>query len=249
MKVLFVGESWYVSQTHLKGFDHATLCRYEEAGWPFIEALGKEGITVDYLPAQVAQLRFPDKPEALLGYEAVIFSDVGSSTFLLHPEMQFRGVRMPNRLKLVSDYVLGGGGFLMIGGYMSYTGIDGRARYGMTPIKDVLPVTMLTYDDRMEHPEGIFPRPALPDHPILQGISRDWPDFLGYNKLAAKPGAEVLLTIGEGDALLSANEYGKGRAVAFASDCVSHWGTHEFLTWESYGKLFGNIIRWLAKKI
>ncbi len=39
-----------------------------------------------------------------------------------------------------------------IGGYYSFQGIDGRARWRKTPIEDVLPVTCLAYDDRIEMP-------------------------------------------------------------------------------------------------
>lgn len=38
----------------------------------------------------------------------------------------------------------------MIGGYLSFTGIDGRARFGMSPLASVLPVTMLDRDDRIQ---------------------------------------------------------------------------------------------------
>ena len=42
----------------------------------------------------------------------------------------------------------------MIGGYFSFQGIDGSARWRRTPVEDVLPVTCLPYDDRVEVPEG-----------------------------------------------------------------------------------------------
>lgn len=249
MKVLFVGESWSISQTHTKGFDHATLCRYHEAGKPFIDCLRDNGIEVDYMPSHLAQLDFPDTVEALSKYSAVIFSDVGSNTLLLHPDMQFQCIRMPNRLKVIREYVYQGGGFLMCGGYMSYSGFEGRARYGMTALADVLPVEMLHYDDRMENPEGIYPTITDSSHPILDGIEGDWPHFLGYNKLKVKENAQLIAKFEENDAFISAAEYGNGRTVAFASDCVPHWGTPEFVAWKHYTTLFGNIIKWLSKEI
>lgn len=211
--------------------------------------LKANGFEVDYLPSHVAQTEFPDQLETLKQYAAIIFSDVGSNTMLLHPDMQFKCMRKPNRLKVIREYVKQGGGFLMCGGYMSYSGIDGRARYAMTPIADVLPVEMLHYDDRMENPDGIVPTVLNDSHPILNGVTGQWPDFLGYNKLSAKADAELLATIGDGDAFITAAPYGEGRSVAFATDCVPHWGTPEFVAWEHYGTLFGNIIRWLAKEI
>ena len=42
----------------------------------------------------------------------------------------------------------------MIGGYFSFQGIDGRARWHRTPVEEVLPVECLPHDDRLEIPEG-----------------------------------------------------------------------------------------------
>lgn len=249
MKILFVGESWSISQTHIKGFDHATLCRYSESGSPFIEMLKNNDIEVDYLPSHIAQIEFPDTAERLIQYSAIIFSDVGSNTLLLHPDTQFNCIRMPNRLKIIRDYVYNGGGFLMCGGYMSYSGFEGKARYGMTPIADILPVEILKYDDRMEKPEGVVPKIINPSHPILAGIEGNWPDFLGYNKLSIKHGAQLIAIMDDNDAFISATDFGKGRTVAFASDCVPHWGPPEFVGWKHYSTLFVNIIKWLSKKI
>ena len=54
------------------------------------------------------------------------------------------------------DWAAQGGGLMMIGGYFSFQGIDGRARWRRTPVEDALPVTCLPYDDRVEAPEGII---------------------------------------------------------------------------------------------
>ena len=43
---------------------------------------------------------------------------------------------------------------MMIGGYYSFQGINGGARYHRTPVEEVLPVECLPYDDRVEVPEG-----------------------------------------------------------------------------------------------
>ena len=42
----------------------------------------------------------------------------------------------------------------MIGGYFSFQGIDGKARWRNTPVEEALPVSCLAYDDRLEIPEG-----------------------------------------------------------------------------------------------
>jgi len=249
MKVLFAGESWSVLLTHTKGFDHVGLGRYYEAGGPLIDALTKSGHDVTYMPNHVAQLDFPFTLGELKTYDAVIFSDCGSNTMLLHPKMQFECVRMPNRLSVIKEYVENGGGFLMCGGYMSYAGYEGKARYSMTPIADILPVDILPYDDRIEAPNGIIPKIIDDTHPVLQGIDNSkWTDFLGYNKLTLKQDAALIATIDE-DVFMAAREYGKGRTFTFASDCVPHWAPPEFNQWDGYALLFSNIVRWLAGEL
>lgn len=86
MKILMAGESWSLTETHTKGFDSVPLCRYEEAGTPLIDALKKNGFDVTYMPNHIAQLHFPDTVEQLQEYDAVILSDCGSNTLLLHPQ-------------------------------------------------------------------------------------------------------------------------------------------------------------------
>ena len=43
----------------------------------------------------------------------------------------------------------------------------------MTPLAEILPVEMLNYDDRMEHPEGIVPTVVKADHPVLSGTEEN----------------------------------------------------------------------------
>jgi uncharacterized membrane protein len=250
MKVVLAGESWIVTETHYKGFDTALLNRYEDFfADPFFAALENQGIELDYYPNHLAQTKFPETVEALKPYDAVILSDIGSNTLLLDPEMQFKGVKKGNRLLAIQEYVRQGGGLMMCGGYLSFAGLENKARYAMTPIADVLPVEMLNWDDRMEHPEGVVPIVTKADHPVLQGVDRGvWPPFLGYNKIMAKPEADEIATI-DGDTFMAAWDYGKGRSFAFASDLAPHWGSKEFLDWKSYETLFANIIKWLAKEI
>jgi uncharacterized membrane protein len=163
--------------------------------------------------------------------------------------MQFKGVKKGNRLLAIQDYVKQGGGLMMCGGYLSFAGLENKARYAMTPLADVLPVDMLNWDDRMEHPEGVRPIVTLPDHPVLNGVEGgEWPSFLGYNKIMAKKDAAEIATI-EGDTFMAAWDYGEGRSFAFASDLAPHWGSKEFLDWGSYDTLFANIVKWLAKEI
>jgi uncharacterized membrane protein len=245
MRMLFAGESWTTISTHVKGFDTFVTSKYEEGAWRLLDAFKKAGVEVDYMPCHVAASGFPDTAEGLAGYDVVVLSDIGSNTFLLHPETFERGQRKANRLAAIRDYVEGGGGFAMMGGYMSFQGIDAKARYKDGPIGEILPVELMAADDRRESPEGVTPHIDLPGHPVLRGVSADWPHFLGYNILHPKPGAEVIGTFGE-DVFMAAGRFGKGRTFAFASDVAPHWASPEFVAWESYERLFNNIALWLA---
>lgn len=64
----------------------------------------------------------------------------------------------------------------MVGGWMSFSGIDGRARYHDTPLEQALPVTCTPWDDRAERPEGVVPD-VIAAHPVLDGVSEPWPSF------------------------------------------------------------------------
>ena len=249
-KVLIVGESWTGQETHVKGFDTVDLGRLEQdSSSHLVEALKNAGIEVDYLPSHLAQYHFPDTVEQLNEYSAIALSDIGSNTIMMDPIMQFQGIRKPNRMLAMVDYVKNGGGLAMFGGYLSFSGIENKARYAMTPLAEILPVEMLNYDDRMEHPEGIVPTVVKADHPVLSGTEGEWPWFLGYNKIKAKPEAEEIAVIGKDDTFMASMEVGKGRTVAFASDCAMHWGSKAFLAWDGYQKVMPNIFKWLAKEI
>jgi len=249
MKVILAGESWIVQETHFKGFDTAMLNRYEDFfANAFFDVLKKNQVELDYYPNHLAQLTFPDTVEALKDYDVVIISDCGSNTLLLHPEMQFKGIKKGNRLIAIKDYVKQGGSLLMCGGYLSFAGIENKARYAMTPLADVLPVEILNYDDRVEHPEGVRPVTVMKDHPVLDGIVTDvWPEFLGYNKIKAKKEAAEIAIVND-DTFMAAMDYGQGRSFAFASDLAPHWGSQDFIDWEGYEPLFMNILKWLAKE-
>lgn len=248
MKVLFVGESWVIHSIHMKGFDQFTETKYGEGGKWFIEALEEADIDVSYMPCHIAANDFPTSLEGLKEFDAVILSDIGSNTLLLTDDVFAKGQRMPNRLELIKEYVNQGGGFAMMGGYMSFQGIDGRSKYAHTAIADILPVKMMESDDRFEAPEGVTPTVVKDSHPILDGVSKDWPHFLGYNMLKEIDEDHVIAKCND-HVFMAAREYGEGRTFTFASDISPHWGSPEFLDWESYNKLFSNIAKWLAKEI
>lgn len=248
MKVLFVGESWVINSIHIKGFDQFTETTYGEGGKEFIAALEGADIEVVHMPCHIAAKEFPTTVEEMEKYDLIILSDIGSNTLLLTEDVFAKGKRMPNRLELVKEYVENGGGFAMMGGYMSFQGIDGKSKYAHTALADILPIKMMESDDRLETPEGVYPTIVDENHPILDGISKEWPHFLGYNMLFETDPKYVIAKCNE-HVFMAGRDYGKGRTFVFASDIAPHWGSPEFLDWESYNTLFTNIAKWLAKEI
>lgn len=244
-RVLVAGESWIKHTIHLKGFDEFHSTEYEEGAGAFLEALDESGFAVTYIPAHEISAKFPKTTGELEAFDVVVLSDIGSNSFLLPDETFLRSERSSNKLAELAAWTRRGGGLVMVGGYMSFAGIGGRARYGMSPLASVLPVTMLNFDDRVEVPEGVKPDVVAPEHPVLGGVAADWPLLLGYNRVIAKPGATVVARSAE-DPLLVVDEPGLGRAVAFMSDLAPHWAPPEFLSWPCYRQLWASIVAWAA---
>ncbi|WP_210529286.1 glutamine amidotransferase [Rubellimicrobium arenae] len=245
-RALLAGESWTVHSIHQKGFDSFTTTDYAEGGGWLIAALEGAGWEVTYQPSHVAARDFPDTAEALRAWDAVILSDIGANTLLLHPDTFLRASPRPDRLLALRDYVAAGGGLIMVGGYLTFQGIEGKARYAGTAVEEALPVAISPQDDRVERPAGVAPRPAQAQSPVLAGLpDGEWPALLGYNRLTPKPGAEVLAMVGD-DPLIVAGSFGDGRALAYASDCGPHWAPPAFVEWPGYAPLWANMAAWVA---
>ncbi len=245
LKVLLAGESWTSHTIHVKGFDSFTTTEYAEGGTQLIKGLESFGHAVRFMPNHIAHSEFPTTLKGLQAYDVVILSDIGSNTLLIHPDTFKKSTPMQNRCDLLADYVHKGGGLLMVGGYLSFSGIDGKARYQRTALNSVLPVEMLEGDDRMEAPQGVIPDILNKQHPIFEGLKGRWPAFLGYNQLKAKANTEVLATVGE-DVFIAVARVGKGRSGVFASDCGPHWGPPPFVNWKHYPRLWSNLVSYLS---
>jgi uncharacterized membrane protein len=244
-RILIAGESWVTHSIHQKGFDSFTTTSYHEGVAPLRAALEAGGFTVDYQPSHVAAGAFPSTAAELEPYSGVILSDIGSNTLLLHPDTFERSVPSPDRLAAIGEYVAAGGGLVMVGGYLTFQGIDGKARWAGTPVEAALPVTMQATDDRVESPAGIEPVVRAIDHPIVSGLAGRWPALLGYNRVLPRPDAVVVVTVGE-DPLIVAGSHGRGRGVAFTSDCGPHWCPPPFLAWDGYATIWRQLVGWVA---
>ena len=244
-RILLAGESWMKHTIHVKGFDSFITSESEEGAAWLLEAFRQGGHEVTFLPNHQAPERFPATGEELGRYDAVFLSDIGSNTLLLAPDTFNRSRPTPDRCAALRDWVLEGGSLCMVGGYMSFSGIDAKARYGATALAEVLPVECLTTDDRVEIPQGTVPTVRMPHHAVFQGMDGEWPFFLGYNRTLPREGSEVLASVGE-DPFVALRVCGKGRTAAFASDCAPHWGPEGFVTWRHYPTFWNNLVRWMT---
>lgn len=253
-KVLLAGESWVSSATHYKGWDQFGSVTYHLGAEHLVRALADSPFELVYLPSHLAAAEFPQTLPELQRYAAVILSDIGSNTLLLHPDTWLMGKPTPNRLKLLREYVRAGGALAMMGGYYSFQGIHGAARYRGTPVEEVLPVSLLPYDDRVEVPEGFTPEVVgRDDHPILVGLGREWPLLLGYNEVRLKQGPDVELLVKVpdehgGHPLLVVGRYGAGRTLAWMSDIGPHWLPEAFARWPGYARLWRQALEWLTER-
>lgn len=246
LSVLFVGESAMVQTFEYKGNDAFSTIRYGNNGLKIVEKmLSRVDHELTYIPCHMVAFEFPRKIEELSRYDVILFSDVGSNTFLLLPEMLREGVRVPNLLELTCEFVRRGGGFGMIGGYMTFGGMDGKAKWKDTCVEEILPVSLSYHDDRKEVPEGADLRCVPDSHPVLKGIPADMPYILGYNKVTAKSEAEVLVSF-KGDPIIAVAQRGKGRTLAYTTDCAPHWAPAAMHDWKEYPVLWANIVTWLS---
>ena len=251
-RVLLVGESWVSAANHTKGWDAFSSVTFHLGAEPLVEALKGSDFELTHMPAHIAATAFPLTLEGLKDWHAIMLSDIGSNTLLLHPDVWLRGKTVPNRLKLIREWCRAGGGLMMIGGYFSFQGIDGKARWRRTPVEEALPVECLPYDDRIEAPEGIAAQVALPDHPIVSGLGMDWPMLLGVNEVKAKsaPGVEVVAHLPAdqgGHPLLVTGTFGAGRTLAWTSDIGPHWLPDAFVAWPGYARLWRQSLGWVTR--
>lgn len=139
----------------------------------------------------------------------------------------------------ITAMVEGGAGFLMIGGWGSFTSANGF--WGSSPLAPLLPVVCAPEDDRRNVAGGAWLEPAEPAHPILAGLDFASPPVLcGYNAVTLAEGATLVLRgrhvafgpprdgvltpmPGQAVPMLAVREVGAGRSVAYMSDLVPHW--------------------------
>ncbi|WP_341242775.1 glutamine amidotransferase [uncultured Nocardioides sp.] len=249
-RILLAGESWISTATHVKGFDEFSSTTFHTGADAFIAAAATEGLEIEQMYAHGVPGSFPRTVEALSAYDVVILSDVGANSFVLSPEVFLEGRRTDNPLLALAEWTRGGGGLMMAGGYLSFTGFQARANFARTAVADVLPVTMLDADDRVEAPQGVAMTVTDPTHPVAAGWAEQAasaPTLLGYNVVRPREDATVVATVDD-DVLVATREVGEGRSLVWTSDIGPHWCPEDFLAWDGFAPLVGGMLRWLADR-
>lgn len=246
-KFLLAGESWVSNSTHYKGWDFFSSTVYETGIEYLEEAFENTEVEFMHMPSHIAQKDFPLSLEGLQQYDVICLSDIGANSLLLHQDTWLAGKSTPNRLKLLAEWVRNGGGLMMCGGYYSFAGIYAGAKYYRSPLEEILPVNIYTFDDRVETPEGAQPEVVDANHPLVTGMASVWPKLLGFNELTLKPQAQLIAKVSDYP-LLAAMQVEQGRTLAWASDIGPHWCPVSFAEWPGYARLWMNAVAWLANK-
>lgn len=251
--VLLAGETFHTTFLSAKGLEVRASARYSNGAARFVEALSSNGITVIQIGGERCEAEFPKTLSELEKYSAVIISDVGALSLLYTPETRV-GKRSVNRLELLREWAARGGGLMMAGGYTSYQGIDGSAMFRGTALEEALPVTLHAGPDGLEAPEGLDPIIEKPEHPILSDVPASIPYVLGMNRVQLRSEDDSTTLVhcesrGQKLPLLSVRDYYAGRSLAWTTDIAPHWLSDEFMRWDGYDTLMGNMVRWLAREI
>ena len=250
--VLLVGETWVSNATHFKGFDSFQSTSFHNGATDFLNCFNGSKFTITQMENHRAPEEFPTDLKELKKYDIIILSDIGANSLLLHPEVWFNGGTIANRLKLIEEFVLDGGGLLMVGGYLTFQGINGSGFWAGTPVERVLPVTISKTDDRLEMPDGTVPL-LIDDksHALINNLSPDFKPILGANKVTLKDGVSpgTLMVFNYDDQeypLLAASSFGDGKSAVWTSDMGPHWLSSDFMKSSQFKLLWENVLTWLS---
>ncbi|MDD5938272.1 MAG: glutamine amidotransferase [Clostridiales bacterium] len=250
IKVLYCGDTQVNMTTHAKGIDTWTFTYYSDSAKWLRDVIAEQtDMVCTHIPNERVIAEMPDTVEKLKEYDVVILSDCGYNNVVLQPgnTPPFRIPMGPDRVQAIYDYVQQGGGLIMVGGWLSYSGMQGKGMYGGTKIEELLPVKCMPRgaDDRMEVTAGYMMQIEDPEHPIVKGIDWSIPYcLLGYNKTFLREDAHLIASY-NGDVQMATRQVGKGRSFSYCSDVTPHWAGN-FFDHPQYKELWMRIIRWTA---
>lgn len=164
-------------------------------------------------------------------------------------------------LQSVATLVEAGKGLIMIGGFNSF----GPGGYRGTPLADALPIELARFErqdagleapiNRDLHWWGELPLVPTQPHPVITlattgdnaALWQSLPPLKGANKFAQlKPRARVLLETPDRKPVLVADEFGRGRVLAFAGNSTARW-------WQQgrqaeHRRFWRQVVLWLARR-
>ena len=147
--------------------------------------------------------------------------------------------------EMLTDYVKGGGGLLVLGGDQSY----GQSGFSHEGLKGLMPVEIGDPFDWRKVPGGA-PLAVAGRHPITQGVEFGGQDVVLYRHIIApKADAAVLVTAG-GQPILIAAQVGAGRIACVLAAPFGEAPEGKTAFWDSaaWRRLMANTVRWLAGK-
>jgi len=193
------------------------------------------------LPGEDASLTgFPDEAEALSGFDCLILGSF--------PAGEWRDSQM----RALVEYVEKGGAVVFLGGPDSF----GSGHYDATPLAALFPWDAAAGERglvRGRYPVSV--PPTVRSHPVVAGVA-DRLSGAGhavvesFNPIGApKLGATVLLQVSVGKRtrpLVGLQRYGKGHALAIASNTLWKWARGEPGLRDSHGLFWRQAVRNLA---
>jgi uncharacterized membrane protein len=247
MDVLYVGDHKLQTNQYFAGADSFQVFHREVADYePLRESLDDHpAVNVTYMSGPETMVEFPGSVDELAEFDVLVISDLTRGT--LEPHFYPDAIPGPNLLRIVKEFVVGGGGLLYCGGWMTFQGYQGVGNWHGTPVTDVLPVDLRPiFDDRVERPEGGEVVVHDVTHPTTAHLADEsFPDVYGYNEVAGvTEGATTLATV-DGRPLLAAGSFGDGRSIVYASDPGPKWG-FGLMDWDGYDQFWVRVLAWLS---
>lgn len=179
----------------------------------------KRGVT--YFPASLSELS---------QFDLVVMNDLPISP-------RPTAVLDDSQVRIVRQYVEGGGALLVIGGHNAFAG----GGYGESVLADLLPVAVKErFDVEWLQPPARLTGWGTKNSPVVIWRHR-------FNGL--KPGAEVLLKAGDLPAIV-VGQWQKGRVGAIGATCygIPPKGTTPFWDWPEWPKVMAETIRRLVNQ-
>jgi uncharacterized membrane protein len=207
------------------------------------------------------QQKAPQEELALIPFpvQELFTSELNTFDIVIYQNFTYRPYRMAPYLRNIRDYVMRGGGFMMVGGDSSFE--DGF--YSGTPIAEVLPIhtegaapwdptdyrPRLTKEGR-RHPITRIGEPGEPPETVFERL----PALSGFNNaIALAPGAQALLvhpSLPNNPPVVAIREVGQGRTMSVSTDSLWNWrfvAVNEGSAGREFDRFWSNALRWLIR--